>query len=83
MIVVDASTWVRALVDAGPAGSATREVLASDPDWAAPAHAPLAVLQTLRRYESNGVLAPAPAEQPATEVVGAKVRYTGPQPGAT
>jgi predicted nucleic acid-binding protein len=78
MIVVDASVWVRALVDDGPAGDAARRVLTDDPDWAAPAHMPVEVLRTLRRYEAAGVLTTAQAGVFAAEVGEATVRYAVP-----
>lgn len=79
MIVVDASAWARSLVDAGPAGDAARRVLSSDPDWVAPAHMPVEVLRTLRRYEFGGVLTAAQADLFAAEVGGATVRYATPE----
>lgn len=75
MIVVDASVWVRALVDDGTAGDAARRVLTDDPDWAAPAHMPVEVLRTLRRYEAAGVLTTEQAGVFAAEVGEATVRY--------
>ena len=78
MIVVDASSWVLALIDAGPVGAAAREVLAADPDWMAPAHAPIEVLRTIRRYETSDVLSPSAAEQLAAEVIRAEVRLVAP-----
>ncbi len=80
MIVVDASAWVRALVDDGPHGEAARRVLTGDPDWAAPAHMPVEVLRTLRRYEAEGLLTAAQADVFAAEVAGATVRYVVPDP---
>ena len=79
MIVVDASVWVRALVDAGPAGDAARQALTDDPDWVAPAHMPVEVLRTLRRYEAVGVLTTSQADVFAGEVGGATVRYAPPE----
>lgn len=78
MIVLDASSWVLALVDAGATGEAAREVLRADPDWTAPAHTSIEVLRTLRRYEQREVLAPAAAEGLAAEVIAAEVRPTLP-----
>lgn len=80
MIVVDASVWVRALVDDGPAGDAARPALTDDPDWVAPAHMPVEVLRTLRRYQAAGVLTKAQADVFAAEVGEATVRYTPPEP---
>jgi predicted nucleic acid-binding protein len=80
MIVVDASVWVRALVDAGPHGAAARRALTDDPDWAAPAHMPIEVLRTLVRYEAGGVLTAAQTHLFATEVGEATVRYAAPEP---
>jgi predicted nucleic acid-binding protein len=80
MIVVDASAWVRSLVDGGPAGDAARRVLTDDPDWAAPAHMPVEVLRTLRRYESGGLLTTVQADLFAAEVAGATLRYASPEP---
>jgi predicted nucleic acid-binding protein len=79
VIVVDASAWVRALVDGGPAGDASRQEL-TDPDWAAPAHMPIEVLRALRRYESAGVLSTAQADAFAAEVGRATLRYAEPEP---
>jgi predicted nucleic acid-binding protein len=79
MIVVDASTWIRALVDSGPAGDAARRALTDDPDWVAPAHMPVEVLRTLRRYETAGVLTAAQADVFAAEVGEATVRYAAPE----
>lgn len=80
MIVVDAGAWVHALVDAGPGGNASREILSNDPDWAAPAHAPIEVLRTIRRYEQAELITPADADAHARAVRDATVRYTGPEP---
>lgn len=80
MIIVDASAWVRALVDDGAAGDAARLVLIDDPDWAAPAHMPVEVLRTLRRYEAAKILTAANADLFAAEVAAATLRYTPPEP---
>lgn len=80
MIIVDASVWVRALVDDGAAGDAARRVLTDDPDWAAPAHMPVEVLRTLRRYEAARILTSANADLYATEVAAAALRYAPPEP---
>lgn len=80
MIVVDTSAWVRALVDEGPAGDAARRALTDDPDWAAPAHMPVEVLRTLRRYEGGNLLTPAQADLFAAEVTGAALRFAPPEP---
>lgn len=80
MIVVDAVAWVRALVDSGPSGDASREVLRDDPDWAAPAHAPIEVLRTIRRFEQAELISSAQADAYAEEVRHAEVRYAGPDP---
>lgn len=80
MIVVDASVWVRSLVDGGPAGDAARRALTTDPDWAAPAHMPVEVVRTLRRYESRSILTSAHADLFAAEVAGATLRYAAPEP---
>jgi predicted nucleic acid-binding protein len=79
MIVVDASVWVRALVDDGSAGDAARLALTHDPGWVAPAHMPVEVLRTLRRYEAAGVLTAAQAALFAAEVGEATVRYAPPE----
>jgi predicted nucleic acid-binding protein len=79
VIVVDASAWVRALVDDSQAGDAARRTLTDDPDWAAPAHMPVEVLRTLRRYEASGLLTVAQADLFAAEVAGATVRYAPPE----
>jgi predicted nucleic acid-binding protein len=79
VIVVDASVWVRSLVDDGPAGEAARVALAADPDWAAPAHLPVEVLRTLRRYEVRKVLTREQADLFAAELGAAEVRYAQPE----
>lgn len=78
MIVVDASSWVLALVEAGPLGDAARHVLTADRDWIAPPHAPIEVLRTLRRYEMSGVLDSSAADQLAGEVIRAEIRLAVP-----
>ena len=75
---MDASAWVVALVDDGPQGDASRRSLTSDLDWAAPAHTPLEVLRTLRRYESSGTLSPTAATVLVEGVLAAQVRYAVP-----
>ena len=55
-----------------------RRILTNDLDWAAPAHTPLEVLRTLRRYESVGTLSSAAATAFADEVRAAQVRYAHP-----
>jgi predicted nucleic acid-binding protein len=77
VIVVDAAAWVRALVDAD--GDAARSVLESDLDWAAPAHMPIEVLRTLRRYEYAGLLTAGQAGEFAGLVEDADVRYAEPE----
>lgn len=78
MIVVDASVWVRSLVDGGPAGDAARRALTRDLDWAAPAHMPVEVLRTIRRYELSGLLTANQAGVFAGEVAAATLRYAAP-----
>ncbi len=56
MIIVDAGCWVLALVEAGPVGSAARDLMSADPDWMAPAHTTIEVLRTIRRYETNELI---------------------------
>ena len=80
MIVVDASAWAYALIDAGSAGNAARLVLADDPDWLMPAHAPVEVLRTIRRYESTGSLSTAAAAEFAATVCRRECRYASPEP---
>ncbi|WP_099907728.1 type II toxin-antitoxin system VapC family toxin [Streptomyces sp. TLI_171] len=48
MIVVDASAVVLFLSDQGPRGDAARAALAADPEWAAPEHVVIEVMQSLR-----------------------------------
>ncbi|MFJ1758230.1 type II toxin-antitoxin system VapC family toxin [Kitasatospora sp. NPDC088134] len=48
MIVVDASAVVLFLSDAGPRGDAARAELAADPEWVAPEHVLIEVMQSLR-----------------------------------
>lgn len=81
MIVVDASAWVIALVDSGERGERVRAALTADPDWMAPAHAPIEVLRTLRRFEAAGSVTTAQAEGLARAVWAAEVRYVGVEPG--
>ncbi|WP_344441325.1 type II toxin-antitoxin system VapC family toxin [Kitasatospora nipponensis] len=51
MIVIDASALVLALADRGERGEAARAALAADPEWAAPEHLLIEVMQSLRgRY---------------------------------
>lgn len=80
MMVVDAAAWVRALIDDGPQGKAVRAVMDEDPDWAAPAHMPVEVLRTLRKYELARVLTCDQAQSLAEHVWGAEVRYAQPEP---
>jgi predicted nucleic acid-binding protein len=79
VIVVDASVWVRSLVDDGSLGDAARRVLAGDLRWTAPAHAPIEALRTVRRYETSGLLTTAQAQSIADEVLAAEVDYVGPE----
>ncbi|RIQ19578.1 type II toxin-antitoxin system VapC family toxin [Jiangella rhizosphaerae] len=79
MIVVDAGVWVRALIDSSIAGDACRQTLTDDPEWAAPAHAPIEVLRTIRRYESAGLITTEQADAFAVAVRNAEVRSTGPE----
>lgn len=78
MIILDASSWALALVDSGPTGSAARAVLTADRDWMAPAHAPIEVLRTIRRYETRDILDGPTADQLAAEVIRAEVRLVIP-----
>jgi len=78
VIVVDASVWVRALIDSGPAGEAARRILTDDPDWLLPAHAPIEVLRTIRRHEMSGVIDSESAEAFASQVIDAEIRCTAP-----
>lgn len=80
MIVVDASAWVVALVDSGRTGERVRATLSADPDWMVPAHAPLEVLRTLRRFETAGSVTSDQAEGLAQAVWSAEVRYVGVEP---
>jgi len=79
MIVVDAGIWVRSLIDEGSTGVAARQVLTDDPAWTAPAHAPIEVLRTVRRYETAGFLTSAQAGSVAAEVLAAEIDYVGPE----
>jgi predicted nucleic acid-binding protein len=80
VIVVDAGVWVRALIDNGPAGDAARQAMTDDPEWAAPTHAPIEVLRTIRRYEQAGLITTEQADLHAQAVRDAEVLYTGPEP---
>ena len=79
MIVVDAGAWVRALIDKGPNGDASRQVLNDDSEWVAPTHAPIEALRTIRRYERAGLITTDWASAVAAEVGEAEVRYVGPE----
>lgn len=79
MIVVDASAWVRALVDSGSLGDAARRILSADPDWMVPAHTPLEVLRTIRRYEARQFLTVVQAAEFANAVVRTELRYEMPE----
>jgi len=48
VIVVDASAVVLSLADQGPRGAAARAALAADPEWVAPEHVLIEVMQSLR-----------------------------------
>jgi predicted nucleic acid-binding protein len=78
VIVLDASTWVLALVDSGTRGDGARQVLGADPDWMVPAHAAIEVLRTLRRYETSGAIDVSAASELALEVIRAEVRQVLP-----
>lgn len=78
MIVVDASVWVRALLDSSPAADAARRSLTDDPDWLLPPHAPIEVLRTIRRYEMSGVIGAESADVFANEVINAEIRCAPP-----
>ncbi|GMA23055.1 ribonuclease VapC9 [Luteimicrobium album] len=80
MIVLDASAWVCALVDAGDQGDASRAVLEADPDWLVPAHGPIETLRTVRRYEQAGVLGRDAAQSFGDAVVATQLRVVGPEP---
>ncbi|MDR1833625.1 MAG: type II toxin-antitoxin system VapC family toxin [Propionibacteriaceae bacterium] len=73
MIVVDASVWVRALTDDNPLGAACRQVMASDPEWAMPAHVRLEVLRALHKLTLAGVLDVSRADGLAREVCAATI----------
>ncbi|HEY5856275.1 MAG TPA: type II toxin-antitoxin system VapC family toxin [Aldersonia sp.] len=79
MIVVDAAVWVRALIDDGPSGIAARRVLTADQEWVAPAHMPIEVLRTIRRYETAHLLTSEQADLHAAQVLDAEVGYAQPQ----
>jgi len=79
VIVVDASAWVRSLVDDGPVGHAARYALTEDTDWAAPAHMPVEVLRVLRRYEFTGLIGTEQADAFVEHVRMAEVRYAQPE----
>jgi predicted nucleic acid-binding protein len=69
---------VRALVDPGELGDSARRVLEADRAWAAPAHAPIEAIRTLRRYEQAGLITARQAEEHAGKVATRQVRYVGP-----
>lgn len=54
------------------------EILTKDRDWAVPAHGPIEVLRTIRRYESTGILTTAQADVHAHTVMATEVRVIGP-----
>ena len=76
MIVVDASVWVRALVDDGPVGGACRTVLAGESiGWPRQCpHRDAADYPSLRRA---GLLTTEQATAHAQSVLDAEVRYSG------
>lgn len=80
MIIVDAAAWVRALIDDGPEGQAARSAMGCDLDWAAPAHMPIDVLRTLRKYEFAELLTGDQVQVLAEQVWGAEFRYAQPEP---
>jgi predicted nucleic acid-binding protein len=78
VIVVDACTWVEALVVGGARADATRDMVVGDPRWVAPAHMPLEVIRTLRRAELRGELTAEQAARCADLVGSAKVELIVP-----
>jgi len=78
VIVVDASAWVYALVVSGARADATRELLAADPRWVAPAHMPLEVLRTLRKGVSLGDLTPGEGSRCARLVTDTSIELIAP-----
>jgi len=80
MIVVDASAWVRALVDTQRPGDESRKALAVDDRWVAPSHMATEVLRTLWRYEFGRLIDPATSSALARLVSTASVEYVSPEP---
>lgn len=80
MIVVDAGVWVRALVDSSDVGAACRRSLIEDHSWLVPAHGPIEVLRTIRRYETADLISADQADAFAAEVAASQFQSTGPEP---
>ncbi|MDR1078163.1 MAG: type II toxin-antitoxin system VapC family toxin [Propionibacteriaceae bacterium] len=77
MIVIDAGAWTLALLDAGSAGAAAAEAMAADARWIAPAHAPLEVFRTIRRYRLRELIDASFEVEACQAVVDAAVEYLG------
>ncbi|WP_377268979.1 type II toxin-antitoxin system VapC family toxin [Peterkaempfera sp. SMS 1(5)a] len=74
MIVVDASALVLFLADPGERGDAARALLLADPDWAAPEHITVEVMQSLRGLHLAGRLTAADVAGITVRLGAAKVR---------
>jgi predicted nucleic acid-binding protein len=77
VIVLDAGAWTLALLDANGVGVAAAEAMAADARWVAPAHAPLEVFRTIRRYRLRGLIDASFETEACQIVVGAEVEYLG------
>ncbi|AXI79868.1 type II toxin-antitoxin system VapC family toxin [Peterkaempfera bronchialis] len=80
MIVVDASALVLALADPGARGDEARAELAADPEWAAPEHLTVEVMQSLRGLHLAGRLTSAEVAEVAGRLGGLAVRKVAVEP---
>lgn len=80
MIVVDASALVLFLVDPGERGDAARALLTADPEWAAPEHITVEVMQSLRGLYLAGRLTSPEVADAAERLAGVAVRKVPVEP---
>lgn len=78
--MIDAGAWATALVDSSAIGDSCRQILGDDPDWAAPSHAPIETLRTIRRFETAGLITTKQADVHAAAVREAEIRHADPGP---
>jgi predicted nucleic acid-binding protein len=69
MIVVDASVFAYALLDAGTTGDATRAALADDDRWIAPEHWMTEVASVIRGNLLGGKITPEHAQEAITSLI--------------